>query len=43
MARVGYDMDGIEQLERARELIRKSFLNNPPPEPCAGCSKLNGY
>jgi MoaA/NifB/PqqE/SkfB family radical SAM enzyme len=43
MAGVGYDMNGIEQLERARELIRKSFLNNPPPEPCAGCSKLNGY
>ena len=43
MAGVGYDMDGIEQLEQARELIKRSFLKNPTPQPCAGCSKLNGY
>lgn len=43
MAGVGYDMNGIEQLEQARALIKRSFLENPPPQPCAGCSKLNGY
>lgn len=43
LASVGYDMDGIEQLESAREKIQKAFLKNPPPDPCLGCSKLNGY
>jgi len=43
IARVGYDMDGIEQLERARKQIRRSFADNPVPEPCLGCAKLKGY
>jgi len=43
LARVGYDMDGIEQLERAKEQIRETFSHNPPPEPCADCTKLVGY
>jgi len=43
LTRVGYDMDGIEQLERAKGHIREAFARNPPPDPCAGCNKLVGY
>ncbi len=43
LARVGYDMDGIEQLEKAREHIRQAFIDNPVPEACLGCAKLKGY
>ncbi len=43
LARVGYDMDGIEQLERAKEHIQEEFAHNPPPNPCVGCNKLLGY
>ena len=43
LARVGYDLDGIEQLEREKGRICEAFSHNPPPEPCDGCRKLVGY
>jgi len=43
LAGVGYDMDGIEQLERAQSHIRRAFVDNPAPEPCLRCARLNGY
>jgi MoaA/NifB/PqqE/SkfB family radical SAM enzyme len=43
LARVGYDMDGIEQLEKAKVHIRRAFVDNPVPGPCVGCAKINGY
>ncbi len=43
LGKVGYDMDGIEQLEQARKTIRKAFHENPPPLPCRGCPKLLGF
>ena len=43
LGKVGYDMDGIEQLEQARKTIRKAFHDNPPPLPCRGCTKLLGF
>lgn len=43
LGKVGYDMDGIEQLEQARKTIRSAFHENPPPLPCRGCTKLLGF
>ncbi len=43
LARVGYDMDGIEQLERAKRKIEKDFIDTPAPFPCRQCPKLHGY
>ena len=43
LARVGYGMDGIEQLERAKRKIKKYFVDNPAPLPCQQCPKLRGY
>lgn len=43
LAGVGYDLDGIEQLERAREDINRGFSRNRVPDPCTGCPKLQGY
>lgn len=43
LARVGYDMNGIEQLELAKRKIRKGFADNPAPLPCRQCPKLCGY
>ncbi|HHB77522.1 MAG TPA: radical SAM protein [Desulfobulbus sp.] len=43
LARVGYDMNGIEQLERAKRKIKRDFIDNPVPSPCRQCPKLCGY
>lgn len=43
MSKVGYDMDGIEQLEQARNRIRQAFRTHPPPDPCRNCTKLGGF
>lgn len=43
LSRVGYDLDGIEQLEQAQRRIRKDFIGNPAPFPCRQCRKLRGY
>ena len=43
LARVGYDMDGILQLERAKRKIKRDFIDNPVPSPCRQCPKLCGY
>ncbi len=43
LARVGYGMDGIEQLERAKRKIKKYFVDNPAPLSCRQCPKLRGY
>jgi len=43
LARVGYDMDGILQLEGAKRKIKKYFVDNPVPSPCRQCPKLCGY
>ena len=43
LARVGYDLDGIEQLEQAQRKIKKDFVDTPAPFPCRQCRKLCGY
>ncbi len=43
MAKVGVDLDGIEQLERARENIINAFAKLPPPECCVSCPKMEGF
>ena len=43
LAGVGYGMDGIEQLERAKRKIKMYFVDNPAPLSCRQCPKLRGY
>lgn len=43
MARVGYSMEGPKQLENALTLIKKGFTDNPPPEQCRFCYKMDGF
>lgn len=42
MSRVGYGMDGIEQLERATKRIHRDFVKMPVPLCCSKCSKMEG-
>ena len=42
MARVGLDLDALERLERANQAVRRYFIENPPPEPCRHCLKMQG-
>ncbi len=43
MAKVGLGMDAIQRLERAKNRIRKAFLNLPVPECCSSCPKMEGF
>jgi MoaA/NifB/PqqE/SkfB family radical SAM enzyme len=43
MAKVGIDLDGIQQLERANLRIRKAFIDLPVPYCCSCCSKMEGF
>lgn len=43
MAKVGLGMDAIQRLERAKNRIRKAFLNLPVPECCNSCPKMEGF
>ncbi len=42
MARVGFGMDGGEQLEYALKVIRRGFRKVPPPPACLHCLKMQG-
>ncbi|RUM33545.1 MAG: hypothetical protein DSY50_08060, partial [Desulfobulbus sp.] len=42
MAKVGTDLDGIDQLERAREQIKNAFRTLPVPKWCSSCPKMKG-
>jgi len=43
MARVGFDLDAMERLEQARKLISQYFADNPLPDPCQSCLKMQGF
>jgi MoaA/NifB/PqqE/SkfB family radical SAM enzyme len=43
MAKVGVDLDGIDQLERAKKRIQQAFTNIPVPECCSCCAKIKGF
>ncbi|MEA2115992.1 MAG: radical SAM protein [Thermodesulfobacteriota bacterium] len=43
IAKVGFGMDAIQKLERAKNHIRKAFLNLPVPEWCSSCPKMEGF
>ena len=43
MAKVDFGMDAIQRLERAKNRIRKAFLNLPVPECCSSCPKMEGF
>lgn len=42
MVKVGTDLDGIDQLERAREQIKNAFRTLPVPKWCSSCPKMKG-
>jgi len=42
MARVGFDLDALERLDRANQAVQRYFSENPPPEPCRHCLKMQG-
>ena len=42
MARVGFDLDALDRLEKANELVGDFFNAHPPPAPCRGCLKMQG-
>lgn len=43
MSKVGYSMEGVNQLERANAEIARGFKVHFPPEPCRFCRKLEGF
>ena len=43
MAQVGYSMEGPKQLEKALIRINNGFTDNPPPEQCRFCYKMDGF
>lgn len=43
MSRVGFGMDGIEKLDRAKYRIKQAFLTMPVPECCMNCVKMEGF
>lgn len=43
MVRVGYNMDGIQQLDRALQKINNGFSTHPPPHCCTHCYKMDGF
>ncbi len=43
MAKVGVDLNGIDQLEQAKSNIQRAFEDLPVPVCCTGCSKMEGY
>ncbi len=43
LAKVGYSMEGAQQLEHARNNIRNYFNRHLPPQPCSCCYKLEGF
>lgn len=43
LSRVSYSLAGSKQLEYSVEKIKQYFRQNPPPEMCRGCYKVDGY
>ena len=43
LAKVGYSMEGAQQLEDARNNIRNYFNSHQPPPSCSCCYKLEGF
>lgn len=42
MAKVGFDLDGLERLEQAKKIISRYFAEHPVPVPCRQCLKMQG-
>lgn len=43
LAKVGYSMEGAEQLELAVKKISRMFAATPVPSPCQLCRKIDGF